>query len=286
MSTRGWYEYYVLDVATGRGALSMQFYKWGDAVPENALDELLFFKGIREKINGLFPMSLLDDMLRDQLGPAYKGLPDYFPVACYLFQLQRAREELSWWKSARYRDMPCEERPDYKYGLQIGAAMARHGFPNHDHGDEYISTANSFIASGMYVRPWARYCLQFNVLEWIQILTQDTLELDMGSIAQSFEAPSDISFIYRYFIFLASGEGYNRAVDEIRLQVCDGYGADVFSDEALKNGHSEWLLEMREDLLKEFAEAGERAYSLEEALRSYQMSSCSFWADSNERQSS
>ncbi|MFH0821284.1 MAG: hypothetical protein V2B18_00910 [Pseudomonadota bacterium] len=285
MSTRGWYEYYVLDAATGRGALSMPFYKWGDATPENALNELLFFKGIRDKIGGLFPAYLLDDMLREQLGPAYKELPDYFPIACYLFLLLRAREELSWWKTGRYRDMPLKERPDYNYGFQIGKAMALHNFPTDDHGDRYIGTANSYIAAGKYIRPWARYCLKFSVLQWIQILTQSTMELDMGSIAHSFRSPGDNDFIYRYFIFVVSEGDHRRPVEEIRLQVCDASGADLLSGEAAMDRNQsdeEWVLDMRADLLQEFEKAGVHAYSLEEVLRTYQMAPSSLRKSSPE----
>ena len=39
MSTRGWYEYYVIEPTTNLRTLAMQFYKWSDAVPEHALEE-------------------------------------------------------------------------------------------------------------------------------------------------------------------------------------------------------------------------------------------------------
>lgn len=274
MSTRAWYEYCVLDSETGHAALSMSFYKWGDATPENALVELRFFKKIQTKIGGAFPVYLLDDMLQEQLGPAYEELPAGFSTACYLFLLQRAAEELSWWKAERYRGIPREERPDYKYGFEIGRAIERHGFPTDDHDDKFIALANDFIASGKYVRPWAHYCLKFNVLQWIQILTQDTLELDMGSIARSFDAPSDMNFIHRYFIFVSHGHAPRRIAD-IRLQVCDESGIDVFSDEALEKwsaGYAdEWFRSMRADLLQQFEKAEEQPYSLKEALQTYQI---------------
>ncbi len=280
MSTRAWYEYYVLQSETGHAALSMQFYKWGDATPENALAELLFFKEIREKIGGVFPVHLLDDMLQEQLGPAHEELPSGFSTACYLFLLQRAAEELRWWKANRHRDIPKEERPDYKYAFEIGRAMKLRGFPIDDHNDKFIGLANAFVASGKYVRPWAHYCLRFNVLQWIQILTQDTMELDMSSIAQSFKAPGDISFIHRYFIFV-SHKRAPRSIEDIRLQVCDDTEIDVFSDEALKKwtaGYGDkWFRDMRADLIQQFEKAEEQPYSLKEAVKTYQIERSSFW---------
>ena len=283
MSTRAWYEYYVLDEATKRISLSMQFYKWGDAVPENALTELLFFKETREKIGGGFPVFLLDDMLKEQLGPAYRMLPVSFSTACYLFLVQRAWEELSWTKGIKYRDMPKKERPDYKYGYQLGRAMALHGFPDREEDDEFVDWANCFIAAGKYVRPWADYALKLNVLQWIQYLTQDTMELDMGSIAGFFSTDFDNSFIYRYFIFVPQRECH-QPIEAIKLQVCDRAKRDLLSAGPVRKGLSEdleeWYSEMRGELRQGFAEAGEQPYSLEEALKSYKMVPSAFWDES------
>lgn len=125
MSTRGWYEYYVLNEADRTISLSMQFYKWGDAIPGNALCELSALKRILQSLDGRLPVFLLDEMLREQLGAAYSQLPQSFPVGCYLFFLQRAQEEETMFKKLRYAGMRREDRPDYQYGFQIGYAQAR-----------------------------------------------------------------------------------------------------------------------------------------------------------------
>jgi hypothetical protein len=39
VSTRGWYELYVVDDARREVSRAMQWYQWGDATPENALYE-------------------------------------------------------------------------------------------------------------------------------------------------------------------------------------------------------------------------------------------------------
>lgn len=44
MSTRGWYDYYVIAPDPGTLSLAMRFYKWGDATPHNALCEYLLFR--------------------------------------------------------------------------------------------------------------------------------------------------------------------------------------------------------------------------------------------------
>jgi hypothetical protein len=107
----------------------MQFYKWGDAIPWNALCELGALKRILQNLDGRLPVFLLDEMLREQLGAAYKQLPQSFPVGCYLFLLQRAQEEETMFKKLRYAGLRKKERPDYQYGFQIGYAQVRHKVP-------------------------------------------------------------------------------------------------------------------------------------------------------------
>ena len=178
--------------------------------------------------------------------------------------------------------MPKEERPDYQYGYQIGRAIGRYGFPQNDEDDKFIGWANCFVAAGKYVRPWADYALRLNVLQWIQYLTQDTLELDMGSIAGSFSADFDISFIYRYFVFV-SERGSHQPIEDIRLQLCDRAGTDLLSGEPSRKWSSEniegWYEEMRAKLMQGFTKAGEQPYSLEEALKSYEMVPTPFWSE-------
>jgi hypothetical protein len=95
MSTRGWYEYHVMDPATNRRTLAMQFYKWGDAIPEHALDEWRMLSDQIDNAGGLLPVVWLDDLLRQELGELYARLPAHFSVAAFLFLIQRAEEEQS-----------------------------------------------------------------------------------------------------------------------------------------------------------------------------------------------
>jgi hypothetical protein len=145
MSTRGWYEYYVVNETDCTISLSMQFYKWGDAIPWNALCELAALKRVLQNLNGRLPVLALDEMLREQLGAAYKQLPQSFPVGCYLFLLQRAQEEETTSKKLRYAGMRKEERPDYQYGFQIGYAQGRHKVSLQEYPDEYVQSANGSI---------------------------------------------------------------------------------------------------------------------------------------------
>jgi len=112
MSMRGWYEYHVIDPAANRRTLAMQFYKWGDAIPEHALDEWRMLSGQIDKAAGLLPVVWLDDLLRQALGEQYARLPAHFSVAAFLFLIQRAEEAQRSFNNWEFRDLPKEERPD------------------------------------------------------------------------------------------------------------------------------------------------------------------------------
>ncbi|SDW03943.1 hypothetical protein SAMN05421783_101183 [Thiocapsa roseopersicina] len=64
----------------------MQFYKWGDAVPEHALNEWHMLSDQIKNADGVLPVVWLDDLLRQQLGELYARLPTHFSVAAFLFR--------------------------------------------------------------------------------------------------------------------------------------------------------------------------------------------------------
>lgn len=281
MSTRGWYEYYVLNEADRTISLSMQFYKWGDAIPGNALSELSALKRILQSLDGRLPVFLLDEMLREQLGAAYSQLPQSFPVGCYLFFLQRAQEEETMFKKLRYAGMRREDRPDYQYGFQIGYAQARHNVSLQEYPDEYVESANGSILAGRFVRPWSDYSLKYSFLIWLQYLTQPTLDADMGSIAGDYRAPFDISYIYRFFVFVPEMD-YGQRIGDIRLQVCDRRGANLpvenWGDiQEEEDDESSYEADAVNELREGFSYGGEKPYSLQEAVKAYEMIEAKFW---------
>ena len=70
--------------------------------------------------------------------------------------------------------------------------------------------------------------LKHSFLIWLQYLTQPTMDVGMGSIAGDYRAPFDISYIYRFFIFVPEID-YGQRIVDIRLQVCDRGGTDLLA---------------------------------------------------------
>lgn len=281
MSTRGWYEYYVIDPASESISLAMQFYKWGDATPENALSEWQFLQGQIEQAQGRLPIVWLDDLLREQLHDLYGSLPKHFPISAFLFLLQRAAEELSPYRRSRYWDLPGEQRPDYRLGLAIGEAMALNGFPVRAHPDPYLERVLIFIAAGHFVRQWKDYGLKWSVLRWLQYLTQVTLETDMGSIAGDFNLPPrfDISFIYRFFIWSRPNELFG--IDRLAVELCDNDGDDLLS--GLRQGNDRNVEAQEADrhwadsLSRRIETSGIDTYSLISARQEFTSAPDQFW---------
>lgn len=276
MSTRGWYEYYTINPDEKRMILSMQFYKWGDATPGNALCEWLFFKNKLEDVEGCLPVHLMDNMLKNQLKALYDELPENFAVAVFLFMLQRASEFLryeNWrWSSL---DVPLKERPDYRLGYEIG--IRRDRFPIlPDNTDEHIKTVVEFIETGNHIRPWKSYGLTFSVMEWIQYLTQVTLEKNMGSIAGSYDRPWDHNFIYRFFIWISPKDRFK--IDHIAIEPCTSNGGSLLSPGL---GRDEDEKESFQDIHKELSEKIDKnditIYSLNEAEKEFELAKDKFW---------
>lgn len=281
MSTRGWYEYYVIDPTSECMSLAMQFYKWGDATPENTLSEWQFLQGQIEQAQGRLPIIWLDDLLREQLHELYGGLPRHFSVGAFLFLLQRAAEELSPYRQSRYWDLPKEQRPDYRLGFAIGEAMALNGVPVRAHPDPHLDRVLSFIAAGHLVRQWKDYGLKWSVLRWLQYLTQVTLETDMGSIAGDFNPPVfDISFIYRFFIWSRPNELFG--IDRLAVDLCDSRGDDLLS--RLRQGNDrneeeeeEYDRRWADSLSRHIETLGVDTYSLTEARKGFAPIPDQFW---------
>jgi len=292
--------------------LSMQFYKWGDATPGNALCEWLFFKKKLEKTEGCLPVHLLDNMLKYQLKELYDGLPENFSVAAFLFMLQRASESLSY-ENQRWASMnvPLKERPDYRLGYEMGKAMARKSVKEFtallnklstkekealekqgwDFGEEvfielpenmdkHLKAVVSFINIGNNIRPWKKYGLTFSVLKWLQYLTQITLEKDMGSIAGHLESPWDHTFLYRFFIWLSLEDPLK--IDQIAIEPCDAYGESLFSSgKGEDKFEKEYFQGINEELSRVVDQYDIKIYSLSEAREAFELSADRFWKIKN-----
>lgn len=281
MSTRGWYEYYVMDPSSGRRTLAMKFYKWGDAVPENALVEYEQLQDKLEDADGCLPVIWLDDLLREQLGNLYEHLPDHFSIAAFLFLIQRAYEETSLWRpySDRDLDLPEEERADYRLGFEVGKAMVLNAFEPQRHSDPILDRVLFFIAVGYFVRPWKRYALTWSVLQWLQYLTQVTLETDMGSIAgDRGPAPWDISYIYRFFIWIDPKQPFR--IKRLAIELCDRYGKDLFTSLESEDDDEEsceYALAESAELRKTIERFDIDLYSLRQSGTNFKPNEDRFW---------
>jgi len=280
MSTRAWYEYYVVDTVHNALSLAFQFYKWGDGGPENALAELAFLNEKIQSHQGQLPVVWLDDLLREQLRDLYFSLPDHFSIAAFLFLLQRANEEGRRWPAARASKIPMEARPDYRLGFATGYAIALNGFQPRGHPDPHLDRVRSFVAAGHFVRPWKHYGLRLSVLQWLQYLTQPTFAQDMGSISGDFIAPRhDIHFIHRFFIWTKAGAPY--LIDRMAIELCNEDGTDLLSprpaDPRTPWDDSAYQLELAEKLIRKIASLGVERYSLDAALADLSMTPDRFW---------
>lgn len=279
MSTRGWYEYHVLNPGTRQRSLAMQFYKWGDATPENALEEWTRLHGKIQSCDGLLPVVWLDDLLREQLGELYSRLPDHFPVAAFLFLIQRAYEEESPFRNWAYLDLDKLDRPDYRLGFAIGKAMAVNGFRPLRHPDPILNTVLAFIGAGHFVRRWKDYGLTWTVLQWLQYLTQVTMTTDMGSIAGDVASPWDIAFRYRFFVWVEPTECFR--ITRLAVELCNRYGTSVLAtgDDASRDDTPERRYERDQAarLRRQIEECGVELCYLDELSAEFDPAPDHFW---------
>jgi hypothetical protein len=282
MSTRGWYEYYIIDAEVKTMSLAMQFYKWGNAMPKDAMDEWHFLNTYIQDKNQKLPIILLDDMLREQLGVLYAQLPEHFAIGVFLFFLQRAREEACSYPPAKlkYRDMPKESRPDYRLGFEIGKAKVRNGFPDYQHSDPYLESVLFFITNGHLVRQWKNYGLRFSILEWLQYLTQITWDGGMRSIAADFRAPFDIAYIYRFFIWKTPSHVFE--IDKLALEICNKQGINLIREftQNAPNEIEDEEFEYQQKILAMIATSKVNLFLLDAGLEKFTQVQDNFWKSS------
>ena len=323
MSTRGWYEYYTINPKLNQITLSLQFYKWGNATPENAHEEWKFFEKQLIETDECLPIPFLDDMLRQQLSSLYPNLPGNFSTALFLFMPQRARETsgyFSQWKWEKM-DMPLKQRPDYRLGYAIGRAITKKKLSENsllqkfitefdeanqsekisrkelktlyeklnnatrsepETQNKYIETVIEYAITGEYIRPWKNYGLKLSVLEWLQYLTQVTLKTDMGSICGRFSRPWDCDFVYRFFIWHDPTAPFK--IKKIAVEFCDRDGENLFPSNypREKQEISEaYVEEDYESLLLKMRGSNIELFSLNQALRKYELTPDIFWEVEN-----
>lgn len=144
--------------------------------------------------------------------------------------------------------------------------------------NKYIQRIKEYIIIGEYIRPWKNYGLRFSVLNWLQYLTQVTLEKDMGSICGVTEDPGDCSFIYRFFIWIAPNNLFK--INKIAIELCDDNGKNLFVPE-VKNKKSksdeDYHRADNETLLSEIQKSDIELFSLKQALKEFKLTPNSFW---------
>lgn len=201
-------------------------------------------------------------------------------MAAFLFLIQRAEEEQSPFRNREFRDLPEEERPDYRLGFAIGEAMALAGFRPLRHPDRLLNRVLAFIGAGHFVRPWRDYGLTWSVLKWLQYLTQVTLRHQMGSIAGDLKAPVwDISYRYRFFSWIDSTTPFR--ITRLAVELCDRFSRDLFVEEedlpekaAIDAGYAR---EQANRLMDLIADDHVDRFSLQEADETFQADADSFW---------
>lgn len=278
MSTRGWYEYYVIDSATGTLSLAMQFYKWGDATPQNTLCEYEFFQNQLAETSGRLPVNWLDELLREQLGDLYPGLPQDFATGAFLFLLQRAAELKHQERFLRWQ--PPEEWPDYHLCFALEEALAREPFDIQPHPNPYLERVRRFIATARWLRPWREYGLRLNVLTWLQYLTQPTRTTDMGSLAGDFAFAWDSSYRYRFF-FWQAGRHDPVCIERMAIELCDRSGEGLLARWRTEH-HSdaesaEWARHEADQLEQTLRKASITTASLAMLQQEYRLVADDFW---------
>lgn len=281
MSTRAWYEYYVIDRAKNELSLAMQFYKWGDASVHNAVCDLEALLAATGKFGGSVPVRHVTEMLKDNLGDAVESLPPAFALGAYYFLIQRAFEEVrSPFRGLRYHDLPEEERPDYKLGYAVGVAKVERGrvMPRHD--DPVIERAHFSIQVGTLVRRWLDCSTRMNFLRWLQYITQFTREIEMGCIAGEYVKSDDISYTYRLFFTVPGLDEVEQRIESIGLEICDAAGRPLrqaLLDELEGVPTEDRHLEPRRTPPAELRRVLEERVSLEDMTRAHHRTTSPFW---------
>ena len=272
MSTRGWYDYYVIAPHTGTLSLAMRFYKWGDATPENALDEYLLLRETLSAHDGRLPVEWLDRLLREQLGELHPALPPHFATGAFLFLLQRAAE---WIECDRWRRFdPPEERADFPLCWALEEALATEPFEIPPHPDPLLERVRRFIATARYIRPWRNYGLRLTLLGWLQYLTQPTRSADMGSLAGDWDPHWDIAYRYRLFFWIHPNDPFR--IERISIELCDPTGSNLLTA-ADPEDADEWRREELDRLRETIRESDIAMAALETVEHEYAMPADRFW---------
>ncbi|WP_295882096.1 hypothetical protein [uncultured Thiohalocapsa sp.] len=257
MSTRAWYDYYVIAPDTGMLSLAMRFYKWGDGTPENALEEYVLFQGRLHQHSNRLPVEWLDRLLREQLGNLHARLPPHFAIGAFLFLLQRASDEA---QRERWRGLDVQGRrqpPDAHVRFALDAAMAERPFEIPPQSDPLLQRVRGFIATAAYLRPWQDYGLRLDLLSWLQYLTQPTHAGDMGSLAGDWEPSWDIDYRYRFFFWIDPQDPFR--IDQVAIELCERDGTDVLTTPADAIAHPDenaWQRKQLEQLRATIREHG------------------------------
>ena len=272
MSTRGWYDYYIIAPHTGTLSLAMRFYKWGDATPENALDEYLQFRKTLRAHDERLPIEWLDRLLRDQLGELHPELPPQFATGAFLFLLQRAAE---WIERNRWRRFdPLEKRADFHLCYALEEALAAEPFEIAPPPDPLLEQVRRFIATARCLRPWRNYGLRLDLLGWLQYLTQPTRGADMGSLAGDWDPHWEISYQYRLFFWLHPDDPFR--IERIAIELCDRAGSNLLTA-ADPQDDDEWRREQLDSLRETIRESDIAITGLETIQRDYAMPADRFW---------
>jgi len=242
MSTRAWYDSYIIDPGSGTMTLAMRFYKWGDGTPENALAEYRLFKDRLQQRGGQLPVEWLDRLLRDQLGNLYAALPPQFATAAFLFLLQRAsdEEQRQYW----HRFKPAEERPDFHLRFALDEALTAEPFDIPPQTDPLLERVRRFLATAHCLRPWRDYGLRLDLMDWLQYITQPTRSADMGAIAGDWQPAWDIAYRFRFFFWIDTQHPLR--IGQMAIELCRYDGADLLS--VTDATADEWECEQRDEL--------------------------------------
>ncbi|MBH25696.1 MAG: hypothetical protein CMH57_14840 [Myxococcales bacterium] len=233
MSTRGWYEFYVIDEERDTVELALQFYKWGDATWNNAHVEHNRFKALTRKFNSTLPLQPVEDFFTDQLGDRASSLSQAFMLSYTFFLLLRAdsildNPFLTW----RARTKPLEDQADYQLGYQVGLAAALQGQTIPRHKIRVLERALFSLAVGRYIRRWSEWQERLPFLDWLQYITMITDDSEMGHILSSRILAWDISYRYRFFFHVPTLTPHQQRIQRIGVQFCSSNGSNLLEREA------------------------------------------------------
>ncbi len=95
------------------------------------------------------------------------------------------------------------------------------------HPDPLLERVRRFIATALYLRPWRDDGLRFDLLGWLQYLTQPTRSADMGSLAGDWDPHWDIAYQYRFFFWIHPDDPFR--IERISIELCECDGSDLLT---------------------------------------------------------